>query len=771
MHITTKILTTMAAIAMLCPMPASGTTVTGIENTTVYVAVSLPPTPVSDLVKYSPTDAEGAEFDLSLISGSTPEKYIIENGTIEVLAGASDAIFRVSLHGNSKIKGMLAFSVNPYPTTAVSLEGVEGDDITLDCHDILAMRARVEPGNSANKNVVFSISDTSDNEMVATYSVGGSEKFTELVTYRPGTFRLTLSALENPEIKHVYNVTVNTPDATDDTEDFNDGTFWINEDWFTHKNGSLNYLKKPLPTDESDIIYRVYGRNNDDAAFGATSQYGMIFANKLFVMSKQSNDSGDMRRNGGGRLVVADAHTLRRLASFDDLGGDGRACVGVNSHKAYIGTHAGIRVLTWNDNDFQLSPENIKGINNNTQGGGDDIGSDQSLYNKQIGDMVISGNHVFALQQETGVHVIDTATDTAVRLIADSGVQGIAVTADGHIWYASSLNASANHTMLHEIDPVSMSELKAVEVPGSIGCSWGSWRSTNFFASKAEENMLFWNGGFSSITTSGSTIYKWNTTDNPDELEPIFTLAKTEGIHPGVYQQIYASMRYDERINCILLATTTAPSGNYRYNWLKFIDANSGEIVSDIRMKDYYWFPALPVFPDKHAPVFEKIPAITFDENANYSRHISFKGIATDSDNIDSAINISYESSAELEKIVEITPDDDGITIRPLNYGTADLVLRAESNGRDAIAYVPVSVSVISGITTATGQTSTITLSDGALHLTGLDGETFFIHDMAGNTMSAFTATGQNCTVRPMLAPGVYILTDSTGKRTFKFTI
>jgi len=769
MQIFTKFLTTSVVIAMLSPLQASGTTVTRIENTTVYVAVSMPPTPVTELVKYSPADADDAVFDLKQLSGSTPEKYIIEDGTIEVLAGATDAVFRVTLHGNSKVKGMLAFSVNPYPTTSVSLDGVEGDNITLDCNDILAMRVKVEPENSANKNVVFSVSDTSDSDMVTTYSVGGSEKFTELVTYRPGTFKLTLSALENPEIQHVYNVTVNTTEATDAKEDFINGTFWVNEDWFTHKNGSINYLKKPLPADESDIVYRAYGRNNNDAAFGATSQYGMIFADKLFVMSKQGNDTGDLRRNGGGRLVVADAHTLRRLASFDDLGGDGRACVGVDAHKAYIGTHSGIRVLTWEDNNFQLSAEDIKGINN-TQGGGD-IGNNQSLYNKQIGDMVFSGGHVFAIQQDTGVHIINTATDTAESLITDSGVQGIAVTADGHVWYASSRNATAGHTMLHEIDPATLSELRTVEVPGSIGCSWGSWRSTNFFASKAEENMLFWNGGYSSITTSGTTIYKWNTTDSPDLLEPIFTFGKTEGVHPGVYQQIYASMRYDERTNCVLFATTTAPSGNYRYNWLKFIDADSGEIVSDIRMRDYYWFPALPVFPDKHAPAFKELPAITLEQNDNDSHHISFSGIATDADNIDSAIKVAYEPTEDLEKIVEITPEEDGITIRPLTSGRADLVLRAESNGRESFAYIPVTVPVNTGLTTTTGRMSTITLSDGTLRLTGLDGETFYIHDMTGATVSAFTVSGDSCTVRPMLTPGVYILTDQAGKRTFKFTI
>lgn len=72
---------------------------------------------------------------------------------------------------------------------------------------------------------------------------------------------------------------------------------------------------------------------------GTTTDYGCIYDGKAYFVSKQSSATG-------GRLVVADAKTMKRIASFDDLDGkDGRSFVGVNPKKGYIGTSKGILVF------------------------------------------------------------------------------------------------------------------------------------------------------------------------------------------------------------------------------------------------------------------------------------------------------------------------------------------------------------------------------------------------------------------------------------------
>ena len=194
--------------------------VTKIEDKMVYVTVSMPPTPIASLVSYYPADADNTDFDLTPLIMDTPDKYVISDNTIEVLQGAKDAIFTVTYRMNPRIEGLLGFTISDNPVTGVSLAGVEGDELTLEVHDILALRTEVTPANSTNKVVSFKIENASAENMANAYSVGGSEKFTELVTYRPGTFDLVLTAVENAAVTRRYHVTVNPLLPDGDTGDY-----------------------------------------------------------------------------------------------------------------------------------------------------------------------------------------------------------------------------------------------------------------------------------------------------------------------------------------------------------------------------------------------------------------------------------------------------------------------------------------------------------------------------------------------------------------------
>ena len=65
-----------------------------------------------------------------------------------------------------------------------------------------------------------------------------------------------------------------------------------------------------------------------------TTQFGAIWGDNFYFTSKQGN-----------RLVVADARTLKRKAVFTEIGGDGRAFVGLTDRKAYVGHNRGIAVF------------------------------------------------------------------------------------------------------------------------------------------------------------------------------------------------------------------------------------------------------------------------------------------------------------------------------------------------------------------------------------------------------------------------------------------
>jgi len=138
----------------------------------------------------------------SILAAGTPppNKYVFdrEGGTIEFLEGAGDAIYTVYPRGDRSVSGLLGFTITRNAVTDVRLSGVDGDEIALELHDILALRTETTPADAENKSVSFRLENASDDGMASTYTVGGSEKFTELVTYRAGTFDLVLTSSRLP---------------------------------------------------------------------------------------------------------------------------------------------------------------------------------------------------------------------------------------------------------------------------------------------------------------------------------------------------------------------------------------------------------------------------------------------------------------------------------------------------------------------------------------------------------------------------------------------
>lgn len=765
--------------------------VTKISDTRVLVAGTMEPRYLNELMDYEPKDATYTGMELWRLDTKTfkpsekidihrlnafDEGYEGNLNKVEVKAGAKDQIYVVRSILNPDVWGMVSFEVNPAPVTEVYLDGIEGDEIVMTAHDILALSPAALPVEAVNAGVALSIENATAENMVNAYPVGGARKFTELVTYAPGSFDLVLTSTENADVTRRYHVTVNPLDSTPPDDNYEDGTFWLNEDWFTHKNGSVNYLKNPLPQDDSDIIYRAYGCRNDGAGFGATSQYGMVFAGKLFVMSKQEHDAGDIRGVAGGRVTIADARTLRRITSFDNIGGDGRACVGVSAHKAYLGTNAGIRVLTWDDdNNFTLADSDIPGINNNTGSTSDDIAGNESLYNKQIGDMVYARGRVFAIQQGVGLHIIDAVSDTKLLTVDDAGVQGIVQDSEGYVWVSTITDAEAGKSILRKFDPQSLVEVDHYTVNGRITCSWGAWRSTNFFASR-ETPVLFWTASGGDMQSSGSSIYKWNIGTDGYDLQPLYTLPREEGMDPGVYRFTYASMRYDDRTGHILFDTTTSPSGNYRYNWYNFVDAESGERTSCVALKPYYWFPAVPVFPDKYAPEFGEIKALELyvspENNAGALPGEEFDINVTDADNIDANITVTLQSTPELEAIADVTLLDRHISVMPKAKGESSLTLVAESNGRTTTVNVPVQVlEKPEGVEAVSADGGVITVRGNRVNVRGMMGAAFTVYDMSGREVSAFEANSDDTTVMLAIPAGTYVLRETTGVRTLKFVL
>ncbi|MDE7096475.1 MAG: DUF5074 domain-containing protein, partial [Muribaculaceae bacterium] len=644
-------------------------------------------------------------------------------------------------------------------------------NITISYMDIYALCPSVQPSNADIQSYNIEISDPT---VATTYSVTAfnpTRKYFELVTHKPGEVDVTFKAQDGSGVESTYHFIIKDSERGEAKDSWQDGTFWLNEDWFGHTNGSINYIEK-----DGTVRYRAYESQNPYESFGCTSQYAMIFGGKLYVMSKQETDGGDTRK-GGGRLVVADARTLKKLAGFDDIldGGDGRACVGVNSGKVYIGTTAGIAVF--NPETLSITGK-VEGIESG------------SKYANQLGDMVCAGKYVFAIKQAYGTYVIDTETDEVVEVLGrneDGSVfanpQGVTMTADGMVWIAATSTANGKATSLYCYDPSDLKLVKTVDMPShlSITCGWGAWRSTNFFAEKDDVAIWFGSGVEASIVSGNSGYYRWDTKSDVNTLEPVFVFPNDlAGIDENTKQAPYASVRYDDRSNQLLIAATHGASSNYRYTWLHFVDCATGKIARTTRLKDYYWFPALPVFPDKFAPEFEELENIELDmledkEGKTVDIHVS------DRDNMDSAIRLSVvdgvtavaddsqDEPAGDDPVVKTSLNDRSLTLVPLRQGSGEICLRAESNGVATYLSIPVTVKdVASGVNEISGDNAVMSVTGRRFHAVGFNSHTMRVYAASGALVAEFEVPADDFSIDLPLEAGMYIITDICSRRTLK---
>lgn len=463
---------------------------------------------------------------------------------------------------------------------------------------------------------------------------------------------------------------------------YEDGTFILNEGWFGHDGGSINFIKS-----DGEMVYNVQELENVDLDFGATSCFGMVYGGKMYVMSKQTFGGQDFENKAGGRLVILDAGTLKLIDSFDDIGGgDGRSAVGVNPHKVYLGTTAGVVVF---DVDNMEVGDAILGI------GGE---NSRNLY---IGDMVKAGRYVFVVEGYAGVHVIDTETDMLVETIPNTNVQGIAQSSDGNVWIAS-INA------LTCIDPATLDVKDTQTLPDGVKimCQWGSWRPAAFCASRTE-NVLYWNQGGS--WANGDEFYRYEIGTDITLLKLFFTIEGLPSNDEGRAQVVYGTARYDDRTDRLVILTTQSGYGaNYEHNWIHLVNGTTGKLENTITMEQYYWFPELPVFPDKYAPEFAGVES-SIELTANGIAHtVDLAGKVTDPDNISYNITTALADAGDAA-VATARLDGTTLTVSPVAEGGTKIVLTAESNGVVTEFPITVTVGTSSGISDieAAGGTAT----------------------------------------------------------------
>lgn len=426
--------------------------------------------------------------------------------------------------------------------------------------------------------------------------------------------------------------------------DFTNGFFMVNEEWFGHTNGSVNFVNN-----DGSINYRTYSTANDNKAFGATTQYGTIYGDKFYFISKQAKDGGDTKYTAGGRLVVANAQNMQRIAGFDNIGGgDGRSFLGVNENTGYIGESNGIYV-------FDIANMQVGTLIPDTGGTG------------QIGNMIRTSQNVFAVKQSKGVLVIDPNTNTVIKTIAGS-FNSIVQAKDGSVW-------AIQDQKLLNIEATTFATTVYTIPTTKYIADWGAWNAGSFTYS-TKQNALFWINSVNSFT-SGTKVVKFDVaTKTFNE-----NFATIPG-QTGTYKQIAygAALRIDPVSDNLILNTTESGYGeHYQKNWIHTFDA-TGALTNTRTLDDYYWFPAVTVFPDNNAPVVST--TLPSQVSLNSATVIDLKTVVSDADNLSAAIIKTIKSNSDANVVTAVINANEELVLTPKATGNATVVLRFNSNGK-----------------------------------------------------------------------------------------
>ena len=459
---------------------------------------------------------------------------------------------------------------------------------------------------------------------------------------------------------------------------FTNGILFVNEDRYGPNQGSINYYNY----DYNEMEYNVYALVNPTTKLGVTTQFGQLYGDKLFLVSKQANSSEAAGSTIGSRLAVLDAATLKQQGSILRFGQspdsvyDGRAYCAVSPTKGYVSTSAGIFVI-------DVPSMSVTGAISGTLSSAK--GDYNSLYHNQCGDMVRFGQYVFAVQQEKGLHVIDPNTDAIVATLPFPNIVTVFVTAGGNLFVANNSREiydysggpyEANFT---RIDPVTLQVADVYQLDGTCGAmsSWGAWRSRMVCVDPHAERVYYNHDEYQNYISS----YDFTTQVFTDSL-----IVLPEGVEinwdgtterQGLYS---AALSFDPHTGDMVVQTTEAAPlsyQNFNHNWVLFYDAATLVLKQQVRLQDAYWFPSMAVYPDVCDPI------LMIDDmmlHQGDSEVIDLIQAVHDGDNM-SALAVSTATSAD-EQIVRARVLGTKLHIEAVAQGRAVITVTTDSNGR-----------------------------------------------------------------------------------------
>ncbi|MCP9612473.1 DUF5074 domain-containing protein [Coprobacter tertius] len=478
--------------------------------------------------------------------------------------------------------------------------------------------------------------------------------------------------------------------------DYKQGMFLLNEDWFGHSNSTINFLDADGKWND-----RVFRRENPGKELGCTSQFGTIYANKVFIVSKQAKDNSS--EITGGRLTVAKASTLKSLAQFETVGdGDGRAFVGVDDNTGYVSTTKGIYL-------FDIANLQIGNIITGTE-------------DTESNVMLRAGDYVFAINNTKGILVIDPQNHTITKTIEGS-YSSIIQSSDGSVW--ASVKSTAE---LLKINPYTLTT-ENVTIPAAVATNF-AWNLPAFWASN-KTNTLYWKA-------SGTTLYKYEIGSSEPSNTPFIDITGNE----GGYSMYGTGFRLDPETEDIYLVLNKGWENNatvWKY------DIN-GTKQAEYPLEQYYWFPAMPIFPDKYEPVISKemVSKIVIDKNSEPYTY-ALDGLVSDDDNLNAGIikTLTYNENEFFTAVINAG----NLIITPkTTAGKENITLKFNSNGKTVNKTISVAITEAPVITAQPESVEAVIDEKATFKVTATGGELTYQwyangEEIKGKTSSTYSVT------------------------------
>ncbi|MEP6803863.1 MAG: T9SS type A sorting domain-containing protein, partial [Flavobacterium sp.] len=121
----------------------------------------------------------------------------------------------------------------------------------------------------------------------------------------------------------------------------------------------------------------------------------------------------------------------------------------------------------------------------------------------------------------------------------------------------------------------------------------------------------------------------------------------------------------------------------------------TGTLTNTKILDDYYWFPAVTVFPDNAAPVVNA--TLPSQVSATGTTVIDLKNVVSDTDNLSVAIVKSVKSNSNTGVVSAIINTNDELVLTPQALGNATVVLSFNSNGKVTEKSIEVNTSTTLG--------------------------------------------------------------------------